>query len=433
MHYLYNILAVLLVIAAIPMFFIRWLREKGFGLRVQQSLGFLPEEEIAAVAHKQCIWLHAASVGEIVAASPIVKEFRKEFPDKPILISVVTASGYEMAKRIIVDAQAIIFFPLDLPWVSRQVVQRIMPAIFVPVETELWPNFLKTMRRLHIPVMMANGRISDKSVKQYKHLRGVLADMLRTVNRFCMQSEVDAAYIIRLGADPAKVIVTGNTKYDQTYTAVSQSEKEQLLAELGFGGCQPIIVAGSTHKGEEALLFPAFSAIKKAFPTACFVVAPRDILRTQEIIDLAAAYGLRGTRRTLLKQQPGTGHDLVLLDTIGELGKVYGLGDVVYVGGSLVPHGGHNILEPAAHGKAILVGPHMFNFKDTYALFSAQQACVTVQNAVELEEKMLYILQHSDMRTAMSDRSLAIIEANQGAARKSARHLRDVLAAAGHR
>ncbi|CUH94530.1 hypothetical protein P22_0596 [Propionispora sp. 2/2-37] len=427
MHFLYNILGLLLVLAATPVFIFRTVREKGFGERLRQSMGILPSEEINKVAHKDCIWVHAASVGEIVAASPIVKEFHREMPDSPILVSVVTSSGYEMARRIVKDATAIIYFPLDLPWISRSVVTRIQPKVFVPVETELWPEFLKTMRENQIPVMMANGRISDKSVVRYRYLLGILRDMMGTVGRFCMQSAVDADYIIRLGANPARVIITGNTKYDQTYTAVSAEEKEKLFREMGLAGSSPIVVAGSTHRGEEEPLFTAFAGIREEFPAAKLIIAPRDTIRTQEIIDLAVQYGLQAAQRTVLKEQPGIGHDVVLVDTIGELGKIYGIGDIVYVGGSLVPRGGHNILEPAAHGKPILTGPHMFNFKDTYALFSEREACVTVKNAEELQQSMLQLLKDEGLREDMSRRSLAIIEENQGAARKSALHLRDLL------
>lgn len=430
MHFLYNILGLLLVLAATPVFIFRTLREKGFGERLRQSLGILPDEEVNKVAHKDCIWVHAASVGEIVAASPIVKEFHREMPDSPILVSVVTSSGYEMARRIVKDAAAIIYFPLDLPWISRSVVTRIQPRVFVPVETELWPNFLKTMREKQIPVMMANGRISDKSVVRYRYLRGILRDMMGTVGRFCMQSAVDADYIIRLGANPDRVFVTGNTKYDQTYTAVSSEEKEGLFREMGLAGCSPIVVAGSTHKGEEEPLFTAFAVIREEFPAAKLIVAPRETLRTQEIVDLAGKYGLQAAQRTALKEQPGSGHDIVVVDTIGELGKIYGIGDIVYVGGSLIPRGGHNILEPAAHGKPILTGPHMFNFKDTYALFSGREACITVKDARQLQQSMLQLLQDDGMRAEMSHRSLAIIEENQGAARKSALHLRELLEAA---
>ncbi|MEN6565038.1 MAG: 3-deoxy-D-manno-octulosonic acid transferase [Veillonellales bacterium] len=427
MHFLYNLLAVIIVIMAIPVFIVRLVRENGFGERLRQSFGFIPERVLAPVAGRQCIWLHAASVGEIVAASPIAKEIRRQFPRDPILVSVVTASGYAMAKSIISDADSVIFFPVDLPWLSHRVVSRIRPKVFLPVETELWPNFLKAARHFRIPVMMVNGRISDKSVKRYHYLHSVLNDMMDTVVKFCMQSMIDAQYVIRLGADPHRVVVTGNTKYDQTYTAVSQTEKQDLRRQLGLEAVGPVVVAGSTHKGEEEMLFTAFQQIRTQFSQARMIIAPRETMRSDEIIALAENYGFHGARRTRLQRKPAAGHDFVLLDTIGELGKIYSIGDIIYVGGSLVPHGGHNILEPAAHGKPIFVGPHMFNFKDTYALFSGRGACLTVCDTDELAEKMLQILNNEDERQAMSSKTLAIIEENRGAARKSVYYLKILL------
>lgn len=429
MKLLYNILAILIVMLAAPVFFVRWLREEAFGERMRQSLGALPSETLAGVAGKNCIWLHAASVGEIVATSPIVKEIRRELPDVPILISVVTSTGYAMAKRIIREADGIIYFPLDLPWICDSVIRKIQPRIFMPVETELWPNFLAAARKYDIPVMMVNGRISDKSVHRYQYLGSILRSMLDTVNRFCMQSTIDAQYIIRLGADPRRVLVTGNTKYDQTYTDVSPEEKELLIRQLGLGGSRPVIVAGSTHKGEEEILFIAFETVRRTFADAKLVLAPRDIARAQELVELSAANGYKAGRRTELKNSPEIteAHDVVILDTIGELGRIYALGDVIYVGGSLIPHGGHNILEPAAHGKPILVGPHMFNFKDIYALLSGRGACETVYDAAELAERIIGILSDDKIRNAMSDSALEIIRENRGAAHKSVVQLRSVL------
>ncbi len=427
MQLLYNIAAILLVIVIIPVFMVRAVREKGFVERIRQSLGFLPQHALDKVAKKNCIWVHAASVGEIVAASPLIKEFRKEFPKSPILVSVVTNSGYEMANRIIKDADSIIYFPLDLPWLSGHILKKVHPRVFMPVETELWPNFLKMARKLHIPVMMVNGRISDKSVTRYRHLHSVLDDMIGTVTKFAMQSPIDAEYIIRLGANPALVTVTGNTKFDQTYTDVSEEEKAQIICEMGLGDNDGIFLAGSTHKGEEEPVLQAFCAVRENFPKAKLVIAPRDLLRTSEIKELCEHRGFKVTTRTTLQKQPGTDHDVVILDTIGELGKVYSIGDVIYVGGSLIPHGGHNILEPAAHGKAILVGFNMFNFKDTHVLFTKRNACITVNNADELTHEVLGLFCDDDRRHQMEQETLAIVRENKGASRKSAVMLHEML------
>ena len=427
MQFLYNIAAILVVILIIPVFMIRSVREKGFVERIRQSLGIFPEHALDKVAKKHCIWVHAASVGEIVATSPLIKEFHKEFPQTPILVSVVTTSGYEMANRIIKDADAIIYFPLDLPFLAGRVLRRIHPRVFLPVETELWPNFLKTARQMHIPVMMVNGRISDRSVKQYKYLNSLLTDMIGTVTKFAMQSDIDADYIMRLGAPPELVTVTGNTKFDQTYTDVSPEEKAAIIREMGLEKAEGILLAGSTHRGEEDFVLKAFKALREKHDKAKLVIAPRELLRTQEVIHLCKRAGFTVTTRTKQQEKGPQDADIVILDTIGELGKVYSVGDVVYVGGSLITHGGHNILEPAAHGKAIIVGHYMFNFKDTHALFKKREACITVNNAQELANEVVNLFDDEAYRRRLEKETLAIVGENKGASRKSAIILRETL------
>ena len=427
MQLLYNLAAILVVIVIIPVFMIRSIREKGFVERIKQSLGFFPEGALEPVAKKNCIWVHAASVGEIVATSPLIKEFRREFPKSPILVSVVTTSGYEMAHRIIKDADAIIYFPLDLPFVAASVLRRIHPRIFLNVETELWPNFFMTARQLHIPVMMVNGRISEKSVRRYKYMFSILTDMINTVKFFAMQSQIDANYIMELGAPPELVTVTGNTKFDQTYTDVTPEEREKILADMGLKDADGILLAGSTHRGEEDYVLRAFKAVRETHPKARLVIAPRELLRTREVIGICKSAGFTVGTRTELQKRPPNNEDVIILDTIGELGQVYSVGDVIYVGGSLVTHGGHNILEPAAHGKAIIVGHHMENFKDTHALFKNRNACITVNSPDELVEQTRKLFDDAQHRKQLEDETLKIVLENRGASRKSAILLRQVL------
>ncbi|MCR5176184.1 MAG: tetraacyldisaccharide 4'-kinase [Anaerovibrio sp.] len=427
MHLVYNITAILVVILMTPVFCIRAVREKGFVQRIKQQLGFLPKHSLDKVVRKNCIWVHAASVGEIVAASPLITEFHRKFPQSPILVSVFTNSGYEMANRIIKDADSIIHFPFDLPWLSANLLYRVRPRVFMPVETELWPNFLRACKRLDIPVLMVNGRISDKSVKRYRYMYSLWDEILSTIKVFAMQSSVDAENIIKLGADPALVTVTGNTKFDQTYTNVSEEEKHNLLLELGLDDNQGIFLAGSTHKGEEEHVLKAYNNLKRLFPKAKLVIAPRAILRTNTILELCDQYCFKAVTRTQLQEKYSTDHDVVILNTIGELGKMYSVGDVIFVGGSLAPHGGHNILEPAAHGKAIIVGDNMFNFKDTHTLFKNRNAVVTVSDGNQLVDEVQRLFQDDDERHRMERETLSIVSENQGAAERTAVILGDLL------
>lgn len=432
MYYIiYNFLAVMLFIFVIlPYFTWRYFREKGFPRRFRQSVGLIRDDEIAAVAHKNCIWIHGASVGEIVATSPLVKEIKKAMPDAKVLVSAVTSGGYNMAHQIIPEADAIIYFPIDLPFVSESFVKRIMPRIFMPVETELWPNFLRAMKLRKIPVMMVNGRISDRSAKTYHYLFGILADMMGSVTRFCMQSTIDAAYIEHLGAEKRRIFVTGNTKFDQTYAEVTPEDLTNYRMEMGLKDDYPVLVAGSTHPTEEEALFKAFIKIRKEFPKARLVVAPRKPGRIEEIVNLAKNYDLQVGLRSELKKLSGERPDypVVLIDTIGELGRIYAVGDAVFVGGSLVNHGGHNALEPAAHAKPIVVGPSMSNFKDTFNLLSKVGALRQVSKGDELADVFLEIFKDDALRAKMGAASFQVIKENGGAAVRTIKYLEEVLA-----
>lgn len=428
MYFLYNVLIILvLIFFVIPYYTYRLMTEKGFSRRFRQSMGNVKDREIAKVMQKDCVWIHGASVGEIVATSPLVKQIRKEMPGRPILVSAFTVGGYDMAKQIIPEADAIIYFPLDLPFVSESLVKRIKPGVFMPVETELWPNFLRSLRERHIPVMMVNGRISEKSVKTYRYMYGIWDDILNTVTRFCMQSSIDADYIASLGADKSKIFVTGNTKFDQTYAEVTDEDLKNYRQQLGIEGAYPVIVAGSTHPGEEKALFRVFKEVRKNFKDARLLIAPRKPVRSAEIAKLAESNGFDVGYRSKMLEHGAETHSVVMLDTIGELGRIYAVGDLVFVGGSLATTGGHNVLEPAAHAKPILVGPNMQNFKDSYALLSKVGACKMVKNVEELISETLDILQNDERRQKMGDAAWRVIQENRGADVRSIAYLKDLM------
>ncbi|MBQ9572025.1 MAG: 3-deoxy-D-manno-octulosonic acid transferase [Acidaminococcaceae bacterium] len=432
MYIVYNFLIMLVfIIIVLPCFLYRLVKEKGFGHRFRQSMGLVRREEIDAVADTNCIWLHGASVGEMVALSPLVKEIKNTMPERKVLVSAVTVGGYDMARQILPEADAIINFPLDLPLVAESIVRRIRPGIFMMVETELWPNFLRAMRKRNIPVMMVNGRISEKSAKNYRYLFGLMRDMLNTISRFCMQSSIDAKYIIQLGADPEKTFVTGNTKFDQTYVEVTPEDLATYKAELGLGEeAYPVIVAGSTHPSEEETVLTSFTALRKEYPQARLIIAPRKPEhRLNEIERLNSRFGYETGYRSKLKEMEGRRPEfpVLLIDTLGELGRIYAVGDIVFVGGSFVHYGGHNVLEPAAHAKPILVGPSMEDFKDSYSLLSKAGACRMVPNVDGLTDAFLEIAGDDTLRKKMGDASIQIIRENRGAAQKTIYYLTDLL------
>ena len=430
MDLLYNILMVIVAVIGLPFFAFRCIRERRFRERLRHNLGFFPPETLARVAGRSPVWFQAASVGEVVAASSIVREFKRQIPEVPVLISSGTISGYDMAYRIIPEADAIIFYPPDLLWLPDRIVGKVQPRAYVPVETELWPNFIRAARKRSIPVVMVNGRIGERSVEHYRQLRRMFTKMLDTVVRFCMQSTIDAQYVIQLGADPHKVIVTGNTKYDQNYSLVTEAEKVVFRRELGFSDATPVIVAGSTHRGEEEILLDVLRTVRNKLSSVKMLLAPRDIPRSESIAELIRRQGFSAELRSRMASptaETNANIDVVVLDTIGELGRFYSLADAVFIGGSLVPHGGHNILEPAAQGKPIIVGPHMFNFKATYALFSARGACATVLDGQELAIKMVELLTDRANADKMGREAAVIVAENQGAAQRTVEHLKQIL------
>lgn len=430
MYWLYNVLLLFYWAILIPQLIYRLLREEGFYQRIKQSIGYLPPELKEKISNRHAIWVHAASVGEIVAASPIVREMRKEHPHEVIIVSVVTATGFRMAHQIIKGADAILYFPLDLPFLTDRILTIVRPRMIVLVETEIWPNFLRIAEQKHIPVMMMNGRISQRSAARYRLITFFTRHVLSTIRVFCMQSRIDAQYIIDIGADPNKVIVTGNTKYDQTYGIVTNAEKKRFLQELGFAeGTYPIFIAGSTHKPETEPVLHAFQAMKEKFPAAKLIIAPRYILQADLIRDEGVRQGITLVKRSNMKagKAVANAYDGVILDTIGELGRVYSLGDLIFVGGSLARIGGHNILEPAAHGKPIVVGPNMFNFVEIFDLLSSRGACAMVRNEDEFVKTCLDILLHKEKAEQMKESCLAIVRENQGATKKNLDELQRLL------
>ena len=380
MYWFYNICLVLYWLLLVPVLIYRLLFEEGFYDRLRQSAGVMPQPVLTSIENCHGIWVHAASVGEIVAASPIVRELKQRLPDETVIVSVVTATGHRMAERIIPEADAHIFFPVDLPIITE--------------------------------------RIVNISMKRYRLILGFTRRMLAQIRWFCMQSHTDARYIEEMGADPARVQVTGNTKYDQTYAEVTPTERDELRREFGVGEAHPVIVAGSFHEGEYEILLASFGDVRRQYPDAKLILAPRQIPEAAKVLQLVQKYGFVGARRTEYHAETDAPVSVLVLDTIGELGRIYSLADIVIVGGSFVKVGGHNILEPAAHGKPILVGPHMFNFKDIFALLHSEDAC-RMTSAENLTRDLLRLLSEPQRLAQMGAAALRLVEENQGATKRN--------------
>lgn len=426
MSLIYNLVLLLFFILYMPVLLFKVLTGKAD--QVREQLGFLPRTLLNVLNNETVFWVHGVSVGETVAAGPVCAEIRKQFPQAKIVFSTVTTTGRVMAEKLI-PADGFFYFPFDLPVVVKKVLVRLKPALVVIMETELWPNFIKTAHQMGCKVVLANGRISDQSFRRYRLLGAFFRDMLNRFAALIMQSPQDVDYVLALGADPKRVYHYGNTKYDLKLAPDGQGAGGTLARELQLDGASPILMAGSTHANEEEMLIPLYRRLKTEFPDLVMILAPRHPERVKEIEPLYQKAGIPTVRRTELKNRNARRTaPVIFLDTIGELLSVYGLADLVFVGGSLVKFGGHNILEPAASGRTIFVGPHMDDFKDILRLFLNHDACIQVQDADELADKMLYYLNNKEAAAEKGRNALRIVRANQGATEKVVRLLSSLLA-----
>jgi 3-deoxy-D-manno-octulosonic-acid transferase len=412
MYLLYSMLLFLSAIISSPYWIFKAITQNKYCKSFWRRLGIVLPEKTAAT---KPLWLHAVSVGEILAAKPLVSAIHASYPDLPLVISTVTLTGQALARREFAAAANIIYFPFDFSYSIRRFLKCLHPRAVLLMETELWPNFLNCCRRQGIPVLLANGRISDNSFVRYRGIKILVKPMLRSLRSIGVQTEESKARFLELGAAEDRVVVTGNLKFDYAMPAITgESEWLNLIAaSLGPESKEYVIVAGSTMKGEEALLIDAFRKVHSAVPQAHLVLAPRHPERFDEVANLLAQSGIRFLRRSRLGASL-TSADIILLDTMGELRVVYTLASIAVIGGSFLPFGGHNPLEPAALGKAIIFGPEMSNFKEISNLFLREHAahqCSTADLPIVLTE----LLRNADARNALGQRAYSTLKKNQGA------------------
>lgn len=394
-----------------------------------ERLGFIPRRKLSGDAPR--IWLHAVSVGETVAAKPIWEELLDAMPDWALYHSTTTDTGQAQAVKTAGARARLIYFPFDFFPCVWLALRRVRPTLIVMMETELWPNFLALARLTGSRVMVVNGRISDRSLKGASRFPRLYRWMTGNIDRFCMQSAEDMARIIRLGADPVRVIVVGNSKFDQAGGQVSLGEQVKLRDALGLQRDEPMVLAGSTHPGEEEIVLRAFRQLKASHPQVRLILAPRDIHRAQKVEELAVAHGFAVTRRTKIPTVPPPPDAIIVLDTIGELSRAYALCSSAFVGGSLVPLGGHNVLEPLVSGKPVLFGPHMGNFRDISAIVAAEGVGFLVTTAEELADFWRRFLNDPRQAREIAKKSRRIFQQHAGASKRCAGEAVQLLAASG--
>ena len=396
-------------IVYLPILFLSGKWHGGF----KDRFGFLPPESIRSLALGKNIWIHAVSVGEVVAIDGLIRSLQADYPDHQVILSVTTKTGHALAVRKYTDHVQVLWAPFDFSRVVDRFVNIIQPELYIAAETELWPNLFQRLSEDKVPVIVVNGRISDEAFPRYRLLKGFMRGTVRRVSLFCMQSDVDVDRIIALGADRASVQMVGNVKFDNVPQVVST---DQL--KLGLDSGHLVLVGGSTHPGEEACLVDTFLSLRSWYPALRLVLAPRHPERAAEIAKLVTKHSLRpllfSTNRSALGQE-----DVLIVDTIGHLLGFYAAATVVFVGKSLTVKGGHNIIEPAVFGKPIVIGPHMQNFRDITEVFRTEKAVIQVEDALGLTRAFSGLLADEAKRQDLGQRAQEVIRKNRGATRRT--------------
>ncbi len=434
MYLVYSLLTLLLLVVLSPYFVYQAIRYKKYTGNLRERLGYLPIS--FNLDGEASIWIHAVSVGEALTARALAADLKERYPRLRLFLSTTTMAGQQVAKASlgrVVDA--VFYFPFDWALIVRRTLNLVKPRLFIMMETEIWPNLLHECRRRGVKTAIINGRISSRSFPRYRLIRPFFRRVLADIDRFCMQSEESARRVLDLGADPARVTMTGSLKFDSLETppagagALHGKPRERLLRFFRIAPNRTVIVAGSTMRGEEAAVLKAFARVKDTRSHALAIIAPRQPERFAEVERLSRDAGFVTARRSELPIDAEPRADVIILDSLGELAQLYQVATVVFVGGSLADRGGHNILEPAVFGKPVIFGPHMQNFKEIAETFLANDAALQVRTDQELDDTILGLVRDPVHRARLGAAARALVEANRGAKPRTLQAIFDLLPA----
>ena len=379
----------------------------GFGIR----FGFFPFKTRQKLADRKNIWVHAVSVGEVAAAAGLVRRLKTQHPGHGIVCSVTTRAGYELARTQLADTALVIPSPLDCSLTAAAFIRAVRPAVYIAMETELWPNLFRRLYKKGIPIAIVNGRISDKSFGRYHAIKFLFKSTLKKVRVFCMQSDMDAQRVIALGADPGRVRVVGNIKFEDGPTQGQKAGGPGI-----FKADERVWIAGSTHPGEEELTLAVYRKMLDAGLPWRLVIAPRHVERAPDVMALARRCGFEGrVFSTLTPSAPLATAEVLVVDAVGHLRGLYGQASLVFMGKSFRVGGGQNIIEPAFFAKSVIVGPLMENFRDVLARFKEDGAIVQVKDEREFHDAVLALARDEGRRTAMGKKAAAVVGRNKGA------------------
>ncbi len=424
---LYQLLGWLIFIIGFPFFLLYSLITGRYREGLGQRFGFLGQKE-REPGNAGTIWLHGASVGEILLARILIKELAEILPEAEFVLSTVTEQGMEVARKHSGERVRCIYAPLDLKGIVNRSITKIRPLLYICLETELWPAFVFEARRYGVKLVLLNGRLSQRSCRRYRLVKGIMSRILACFSMIAVIRDADAKRYMGLGADPEKVRVLGNAKYDQDMARLAPESEETYRSWLDVKHSQPVFVAGSTHTGEEEMLLGVFQDLKKAtgLRDLVWVVAPRHMQRLNEVEGMLKQRHVPYERLSDVKDS-GRRTDTILVDSIGDLVGLYSIASYIFCGGSLVERGGHNVMEAAIFGRPVFYGPSMKDFSDAVDLLESAGAGFQVSSPEVLTESILYFMDHPEEYEAAGRRARDIAATQQGAARKQALLVKELL------
>lgn len=414
MYIVYNLILVILLILTFPAWLLLLLFGKKFRAGFWQKAGFFSSDlkQVLLGLPQSPVWFHAVSVGETIAVAGLVKEFSVNKPDIPVVFSTVTLTGQQIAKKRLGDIATIIYFPFDIGFITKKILDIVSPRLVVIVETEIWPNFAYNVFAKNVPMILINGRLSPKSFANYKRFKFFTAKILQCFSCFLMQSDIDLKRIHEIGADSSKVKNVGNLKYD-IKTELSADDVLKLRQELNLTLQDKVLIAGSTHDNEEEILLTTYLKLKEKVTELKLILVPRHPERYSDVMTLLEANKINYGKRTLNNTFKDA--DVFLLDTMGELSNFYSIADIAFIGGSMIQKGGHNPLEPAAYLVPVVIGPHTFNFVDITGYMVQSGAAFQVDDKDGLFSILLALLESSETFNKAQSACLKVFEENSGA------------------
>ncbi|MEO7051640.1 MAG: lipid IV(A) 3-deoxy-D-manno-octulosonic acid transferase [Rhodanobacter sp.] len=410
MRFLYTLAMFLVTPLLVLLRLARGLRSQSYRGRWPERFGLFDAPGLAG-----SLWVHAVSVGEVNAAEPLIKALQRSYPNAPLVITTVTPTGAARVHQLFGDSAFQVYLPYDLPFAVRRFMNRIRPRLALIVETEIWPNLYFACQRRGIPLMIVNARLSARSMRGYKPLRALASSALACVDLIAAQSRTDAARYRLLGADPQKVLVSGNMKFDMPIPVGAVAEGAAMRTHWGMR--RPVWIAASTHEGEELAVLEAHLKVLQRLPDALLLLAPRHPERFRLVESTVRSLGFKMATRSV-EGVPSALHQVCVIDAMGQLMPFFAASDVAFVGGSLVPIGGHNLLEPAALSVPVLVGPHTFNFEEITRSLIEQGGAELVPDVQRLGPDVLRLLLDDARRERMGEAAQQVFERERGAVQR---------------